>query len=277
MLVSVALASATKPHLMYLLVDDWGWANWGAHRPPDFPETVTPTLDRLASVEGVVLDHYYVHMYCSPSRSSLQTGRFPIHVNVVNADERVANPDDTLAGFAGVPRNMTTLAQKLKDVGYRTHFVGKWDCGMATHEHTPAGRGYDTSLLYFEHANDYWTMRGAPCGTAPVVDLWEGAGPAYAKANAASCAPGSPGAPPPNASASACVYEDDLFGDEVLRVVAAHDPAQPLFLVWAPHLVHAPLEVRTRPCPGGAITTSQGRVHPIHPPIRRYRLAPPHT
>jgi hypothetical protein len=34
-----------------------------------------------------------------------------------------------------------------------THYTGKWDCGMATEEHTPKGRGYDTSLFYFHHDN----------------------------------------------------------------------------------------------------------------------------
>ncbi len=50
-------------------------------------------------------------------------------------------------------RNMTGLATKLKAAGYATHMVGKWDAGMATGDHTPAGRGYDTSLIYFHHAN----------------------------------------------------------------------------------------------------------------------------
>ncbi len=36
---------------------------------------------------------------------------------------------------------------------------------------------------------------------------------------------------------------DDLFLDEVLSVIAAHDPATPFFLSWTPHGVHSPLEV----------------------------------
>lgn len=34
--------------------------------------------------------------------------------------------------------------------------VGKYDAGMATHTHTPAGRGFDHSLIYYEHKNDYY-------------------------------------------------------------------------------------------------------------------------
>ena len=90
---------------------------------------------------------------CSPTRSSVQSGRLPIHVNVVNADMNVVNPNDTVVGFAGIPRNMTGIASKMKEAGYATHMAGKWDAGMATPDHTPAGRGYDTSILYFHHAN----------------------------------------------------------------------------------------------------------------------------
>ena len=39
--------------------------------------------------------------------------------------------------------------------GYSTGMFGKWDAGMATPDHTPLGRGYQSSLHYFHHANDY--------------------------------------------------------------------------------------------------------------------------
>jgi arylsulfatase A-like enzyme len=139
------------PHLIYLLVDDWGWANWGTHRDADdegSDEVVTPNLDQLAA-DGVVLNHFYAHKYCSPSRASLQTGRFPIHVNVRNDGIYLYNLSDPVSGFAGIPRYMSTMGQKLKDVGYSTHMIGKWDVGMATMDHTPYGRGYDDSLVYF--------------------------------------------------------------------------------------------------------------------------------
>lgn len=51
---------------------------------------------------------------------------------------------------------MTGIAEKMKQGGYAAHFAGKWDAGMATQQHTPQGRGYDSSLNYFQHANDYW-------------------------------------------------------------------------------------------------------------------------
>ena len=84
----------------------------------------------LASV--LIAKHHSWHLlrpssrskYCSPTRSSYQTGRFPIHVNVLNLDMSVHNPADPVSGFAGVPRNMTGIAEKLASAGYQTHFAG---------------------------------------------------------------------------------------------------------------------------------------------------------
>jgi len=39
------------------------------------------------------------------------------------------NRNDPVSGFAGIPRNMSTLGTKLRDVGYKTVFSGKWDIG----------------------------------------------------------------------------------------------------------------------------------------------------
>lgn len=96
---------------------------------------------------------------------------------------------------------MTGIATKLASAGYATHMVGKWDAGeaplifpcvapascqafnrvhyccalcrlivfvisetgMATPDHTPYGRGYRTSLNYFNHCNDYWTSTVGAC------------------------------------------------------------------------------------------------------------------
>ena len=57
--------AAALPHIVFMLVDDWGWGNVGYHRPPGFNETLTPNIDALVSA-GVQLDSHYVHKYCSP-------------------------------------------------------------------------------------------------------------------------------------------------------------------------------------------------------------------
>ena len=87
-LPSVASQNRSQPNIVVFVVDDFGWANIGIHRnstnDPQH-EVQTPNMDSLAA-EGITLDRNYLFWYCSPSRSALQTGRNPIHVNVDNSD-----------------------------------------------------------------------------------------------------------------------------------------------------------------------------------------------
>jgi arylsulfatase I/J len=87
----------------------------------------------------------------------------------------------------------------------------------------------------------------------PVVDLWQKVeqgteGPAHGLNSTchgmqgngphpAACVPG------PNDDHWYSGYEDSLFEQHVLSTIETHDPAQPLFVFWAPHIVHTPLQV----------------------------------
>lgn len=227
LLVSLAIATPAvtknKPHIVMMLVDDWGWANVGYHRDPPTKEVVTPNMDSLVT-EGLELDQHYAFKVCSPSRSSLISGRLPIHVCDENVPPNHYNPSDPVSGFEGIPRNMTGIGTKMADGGYITHQVGKWHAGMATPDHTPVGRGFKTSFGYFSAANDYYNeTAGGSCDGTPIVDLWDTNAPAKGK--------------------NGTGYEDSLFKEQVLEIIKSHDPAVPLFLYYAPHIVHKPYQV----------------------------------
>ena len=86
------------PHIIHILADDYGWADIGYHRNNNNnnnQEVQTPTLDALKN-SGIELDRFYVYKICSPSRSSIQTGRNPIHVNVQNVPPEVTNSKDII-------------------------------------------------------------------------------------------------------------------------------------------------------------------------------------
>ena len=121
-------AGPSRPNVLFVLWDDYGWAGAGYKRAVATPEVQTPTMDALVA-EGVDLAQSYVFYCCSPTRSSLQSGRNPIHVNVLNADPDTFNASDPVSGAAGVARNMTGIGTKMAAAGYSTHFVGKWDAG----------------------------------------------------------------------------------------------------------------------------------------------------
>eukprot|EP00746_Dinoflagellata_sp_MGD_P141517 gnl/MRDRNA2_/MRDRNA2_74612_c0_seq1.p1 gnl/MRDRNA2_/MRDRNA2_74612_c0~~gnl/MRDRNA2_/MRDRNA2_74612_c0_seq1.p1 ORF type:complete len:551 (+),score=87.65 gnl/MRDRNA2_/MRDRNA2_74612_c0_seq1:110-1762(+) len=218
--------AAQKPHIVMVVVDDWGWNDAGHHRPAGDPEIVTPNIVELVK-DGIELDRHYVYHYCSPTRCSLQSGRLPVHVGWVNTPPMSVNPNDTISGFSGIPREMTGIAHKMKEGGYRTHATGKWDAGMATWDHTPMGRGYETWFGYYTHANDYWTQKvGASNGEdecKDTVDLWNTTGPAKGR--------------------NGTDYEEKMFTENTLNILNHHDPAEPLFLFHAFHQVHTPLEI----------------------------------
>lgn len=207
-----------KPHVLFVLVDDLGWANVGFNRDPPIPKSVvTPNLDRLAG-QGIRLKRHYVHKMCTPTRTSVQSGRLPVHVNT--------GLGDVCDDATGIPYNMTGLAGKMKSAGYKTHFAGKWDAGMATPRHTPHGRGYDTSLNYFSHKNDFYSqsnMQTCCEGDRSIIDFWRT----------------NKGASDVNGSD----YSEFLYQTELLNIIESHNPADPLFLFYAPHVAHCPLQV----------------------------------
>ncbi|EGD76972.1 hypothetical protein PTSG_07315 [Salpingoeca rosetta] len=134
----------------------------------------------------------------------------------------------------GMPRNMTGVAQHLKQAGYAAHFVGKWDVGMATPTHTPKGRGYDTSLNYFGHGNWMWNeeeWQGSkdhaqyrpPCNPPDCFkDFWDTDKPA--------------------SDLNGTAYEEIIFRDRLNEILHSHNPDQPLFLTYASKVAHYPLQ-----------------------------------
>ena len=118
----IAPAAGRRPHLVFILLDDWGWGNAGWNNPSC--AHVTPTLDGLVK-DGIELSHHYVFKYCSPTRSAIQSGRAPYHVNVLNAAPDVWEPANPAAGAAGMAREMTGMGIKMAAANYSTHFFGK--------------------------------------------------------------------------------------------------------------------------------------------------------
>ncbi|KAG5190936.1 alkaline-phosphatase-like protein [Tribonema minus] len=230
-------AAAQKPNIVAIMLDDWGYNNWGVHakNKANSREVRTPVLDGLASV-GIALDRHYTASVCSPSRAAFQTGRNPLHVTAVNGDAGRYNPDDTISGFDGIPTAMTGIASKMATGGYSTYFVGKWHAGYASRLQLPKALGYKKSLAFLCSGNRYWTYDAqfGICGDGggvKLTDLWEDDGPAINLKPAADCSNALPN----------CFYEDELFEKRAVQWIKAHDARKPLFMVYAPHAVHSPL------------------------------------
>ena len=60
--------ATTKPHILHILLDDFGWAEIGMHRPGGYREVQTPVMDELVAA-GVQLDRF------------CKSGWLPLHAN----------------------------------------------------------------------------------------------------------------------------------------------------------------------------------------------------
>ena len=123
-------APAQTPNVVLIFCDDLGYgdlAPYGSKIP-------TPNIDRLAQ-DGIRFTNMCsADPVCSPSRAALLTGRYPTRVGV----PRVLFPQDK----DGLDLNEVTLANVLKERGYRTACVGKWHLGRPV-EYLPTSRGFD--------------------------------------------------------------------------------------------------------------------------------------
>lgn len=138
-----------RPNFVLIFVDDLGYNDVSYNGAT---EIETPNIDRLAE-EGVIFSNgYVVHPFCGPSRAGLMTGRYParfgMEYNVAYA------PLD--AGH-GLPVEEKTMATYLKEAGYRTGIVGKWQLGAAPAFH-PLNRGFDYFYGFLGGAHDYFLI-----------------------------------------------------------------------------------------------------------------------
>ena len=124
-------AAAPKPDIVFLLIDDLGFADCGFNGGKLIR---TPNIDRLAKA-GAVLEHHYVQPVCSPTRSTLLTGRYPTRTGVYS----IVTPHAPW----GLPLAERTLAQGLREAGYATHIVGKWHLGEFEPAYLPLARGFE--------------------------------------------------------------------------------------------------------------------------------------
>lgn len=143
LLLAATAASAGRPNVVFVLVDDLGYMDIGANNPECFYDT--PHVDRLASMGMRFTDGYVASPVCSPTRYSIMTGRYPSRVDATNffSGKRAGRFEPAPLNDA-MPLGEATLAQAFGEAGYRTFFAGKWHLGP-TAEYWPENRGFDVN------------------------------------------------------------------------------------------------------------------------------------
>jgi len=139
-------ASRRPPNFVFILIDDYGWRDTG-YNGSTFYET--PHLDRLAAEGMVFTNGYSASPVCSPTRAAIMTGKYPARLHLTahlqGASNRfpftkVLQPNARLE----LPLEEVTIAELLRQRGYRTASIGKWHLGKTGF--LPRDQGFDVSL-----------------------------------------------------------------------------------------------------------------------------------
>ena len=199
----LASAQSTKqPDIVFFLIDDLGYADCGFNGGK---EIKTPNIDRLAQ-SGAIIENHYVQPVCSPTRSTLLTGRYPTHTGVYT----IVSPG---AGW-GLPLAERTLADALRSAGYRTALTGKWHLGEFEKAYQPNARGFDHQYGHFFGMLDYYSH-----DRLNKLDWYRNGEPLKEEG-----------------------YTTHLIAREACKVITTGDQSKPLFLYVPFNGVHSPFQ-----------------------------------
>ena len=143
-----------KPNVIFILVDDLGWNDLGYTRSAFYE---SPNIDKLSKDSFEFKTAYAASSVCSPTRASIMTGKHPARVNITDWIPGLDPKNKPLLGpkdLHQLPLNETTIAEKLKESGYKTFYAGKWHLG--SQGYYPEENGFDINIGGFE--------KGSPMG-----------------------------------------------------------------------------------------------------------------
>ena len=214
---TVCAADKDKPNIVLLLADDLGWTSVGCYGS-DFYDT--PHIDNLATEGTRFTSAYSAAMNCAPSRASIMSGQYTprhgiLYVGKGDYQDRFKKKRGHLKNFKMIqPYGRTTfregtetIAENLKQAGYRTAMYGKWHLG--TKDQHPSQRGFDEAIESHGHHFDF--------KTDPKLDHDDDQ------------------------------YLSDFLSDKAASFIkTSAESDKPFFLYYADFLVHKPLEAKER-------------------------------
>ncbi len=201
-----------SPNVLIWLLDDVGFAQlscFGGLIP-------TPNIDRVAKM-GLRYSNYHTPAICSATRAAMLTGRNPHSVHV-GGHAAAVRP---FPGYdSQIPASAGTIAENLRQNGYATFALGKWDHLPASemspagpYTYWPIGQGFEHFYGFLSADTDNWSP-----------PLWQDQSPIK----------------PPHTPAYH--LNTDLANQAIAMIEArkARDPARPFFMYWATGTAHAP-------------------------------------
>ena len=220
-LLLFAQAEAAKKNVVFILVDDWGWADAGV-QGSDFFET--PNIDRLAREGMRFTQAYAAAAICSPTRAAILTGKSPARLDMTIWHEGAVRGGPKSKRLLeakaqpNLPRGEVTLAELFKKEDYFTAHIGKWHLGKAAFY--PETQGYDVNIggtHWGAPATFHWPYRGPWSKNDPELRYV------------------------PVGSGKSGDYLTDQLTDHALRIITQQKD-RPFFLSLWFHTVHTPIE-----------------------------------
>ncbi|MCG8305804.1 MAG: arylsulfatase [Cytophagales bacterium] len=131
--------NAGRPNIIFILADDLSYRDLSIYGQEQFS---TPHLDNLARGGIRFTQAYAAAPECAPSRCSLLTGKHTGHSAI--------RTNSSARGQDNLRDEDVTIAEVLKEAGYRTGFTGKWGIGLPGTEGVPYKQGFDYAFGYYD-------------------------------------------------------------------------------------------------------------------------------
>jgi len=193
-------------NIVIMVSDDAGYADFSMNGSKHFP---TPNIDRIGT-QGVRFSEGYVSAsVCSPSRAGMLTGRY---------QQRYGHHHNIPPRYSeenGLPVEERTMADLLREHGYRTIALGKWHLGYAPRFH-PCARGFDDYYGFLQGSRKYHPIEGNRLNRLlrdrePIEETF--------------------------------TYMTDALGEEAAKYIDTH-ASRPFFMYLSFNAVHTPLQAR---------------------------------
>lgn len=136
-----------KPNIVFVLADDLGYGGLGCYGST-FAET--PNIDRLARGGMRFTQGYACAPNCAPSRAAIVSGQYPPRTGILRVQDRFKSQKNHIKvvfpkNNHDLPLSKITMAEALKEQGYRTAFLGKWHMGHGEEFHA-SRQGFDLAI-----------------------------------------------------------------------------------------------------------------------------------
>lgn len=203
-------AEIRTPNVIYIMADDLGIGDLGCYGQQVIK---TPAVDRLAAEGMMFTRHYAGSTVSAPSRCALLTGKHTGHSYIRGNKGLESEFDRGVKYDLPLAPEETTIAEVMKQAGYRTGCVGKWGLGGPMTEGHPNNHGFDYFFGYLGQgrAHTYYPEYIWENNTKVVLDRE--------------------------------VYSHDLIMERALDFIRDNAGAEPFFLYLTPTLPHAELIV----------------------------------